>query len=145
MIKIFLDANVLVDILDGTRESSRESGELFARLVQGRNKYLLYTSCDLLTTIYYFTKKPLGKNRALEKIKTINQIMKVVAFGNSEIEEAIILMQRNEKYTDLEDTIQYVIARKEKCDYIVTNDKLFASGDIPLLSSREALKVFKGS
>jgi len=33
------------------------------------------------------------------------------------------------------------MARKEKCDYIITNDKDFASGDVPVLSSEEALKV----
>jgi predicted nucleic acid-binding protein len=34
------------------------------------------------------------------------------------------------------------MARKEKCDYIITNDKKFASGDVPVLSSKDALGKF---
>ena len=93
--------------------------------------------------MYYFTKKPLGQKFALEKIKKLNQIIRVIEFGNEEVAEAIELMERNEKYTDLEDTIQYVMARKEKCDYIITNDKAFASGDVPVLSAVEALNKLK--
>jgi len=97
----------------------------------------------LLTTVYYFTIKPLGQEEALSKIKKLNRVIQVIEFGNKEVAEAIELMERNTKYKDLEDTIQYVIARKEKCDYIISNDKNFASGDVPVLSSKEALKELK--
>ncbi len=143
MKKIFLDANILIDILDGGRPKSQQSAEVYEMLVRGVEHFSLYTSCDLLTTVYYFIKKPLGQKFALEKIKKLNQIIKVIEFGNAEINEAIELMERNEKYTDLEDTIQYVMARKEKCDYIITNDNAFASGDVPVLSAKEAIAVLK--
>jgi len=143
MKKIFLDANILIDILDGGRPTSQQSAKMYEMLVRGVEDFSLFTSCDLLTTVYYFTKKPLGQKFALEKIKKLNQIIRVIEFGNAEINEAIELMERNEKYTDLEDTIQYVMARKEKCDYIITNDKAFASGDVPVLSAVEALNKLK--
>ena len=141
MKKIFLDANILIDILDTQRASSKESATLFEFLVRRVKEFELHTSCDLLTTVYYFTVKPLGQEEALSKIKKLNRVVSVIEFGNKEVAEAIDLMERNKKYTDLEDTIQYVMARKEKCDYIITNDKHFASGDVPVLSSKEALKV----
>jgi len=143
MKKIFLDANILIDILDTTRPSSAVSAEIFEILVRGMDKFTLYTSCDLLTTVYYFTRKPLGQKVALEKIKKLNNIIQVIEFGNIEVNEAIKLLEKYEKYTDLEDTIQYVMARKEKCDYIITNDNNFASGDVPVLSSVEALIKLK--
>lgn len=142
MKKIFLDANILIDILDDTRPTSSTSAKVYENLVRGVEVFTLYTSCDLLTTVYYFTRKPLGQKLALDKIRKLNQIIKVIEFGNQEVEEAIELMERNEKYDDLEDTIQYVMARKEKCDYIITNDKAFASGDVPVLSSEEAFTLF---
>ena len=142
MKKIFLDANILIDILDDKRPTSAESAKVFELLVRGMKNFMLFTSCDLLTTVYYFTIKPLGQEIALKKIKKLNQVIKVIEFGNIEVAEAIELMERNEKYIDLEDTIQYVMARKEKCDYIITNDKKFASGDVPVLSSEEALRKF---
>lgn len=143
MKKIFLDANILIDILDAGRPTNKESAKVYEILVRGVERFSLYTSCDLLTTVYYFTRKPLGKKSALEKIKKLNQIIKVIEFANEEVSEAIELMERNEKYTDLEDTIQYVMVRKEKCDYIITNDKAFASGDVPVLSAVEAIEVLK--
>jgi len=140
MIKIFFDANILIDISDETRPAYVQSKALLDNLMDNIEQYTFYTSCDLITTVYYILRQKLTKEKTLSQIKLINELIKVVEFGNDEICEAIELMERNKKYSDLEDTIQYVMARKEKCDYIITNDKNFASGDVPVLSSQEALK-----
>jgi predicted nucleic acid-binding protein len=142
MIKIFFDANILIDISDNTRPSYKESKALLDNLMDNIEQYIFYTSCDLLTTVYYILRQKLSKEETLSQIKLMNQLIKVIEFGNNEITEAIELMERNKKYKDLEDTIQYVMARKEKCDYIITNDKNFVSGDVPVLSSEEALEIF---
>ena len=141
MIKIFLDANILIDISDDARPFSKESSMLFTHLVQNSQKFELYTSCDLITTVYYLLKKPLGENNSLAKLKIMNNLLKIIEFGNQEVDEAIYLMEKNKKFKDLEDTIQFVMARKERCDYIITNDKGFYSHEVPLLSSIEALDV----
>ncbi len=141
MIKVFFDANILIDISDDTRPFYKASRALLDELMDNIDKFIFYTSCDLMTTVYYILRQKLNKTEALAQIKLINKLINVVEFGNDEITEAIELMERNEKYVDLEDTIQYVMARKEKCDYIITNDKSFASGDVPVLNSEEALKV----
>jgi len=104
-------------------------------------KYELYTSCDLLTTIYYVLNRKLDKKVVLEQIKTLNQLINVIELGNQEIDEALYLMEKNEAFSDLEDTIEFVMARKERCDYIVSNDKGFYSTDVPLVSSVEALDI----
>lgn len=141
MKKIFLDANIFIDLADTKRPFYKESTELFTYLIQNRQEFTLYTSCDLITTIYYLLKKPLGKELVLEKLKVMNKIMTIIEFGNQEVNEAIYLMEQNKHFIDLEDTIQFVMARKKRCDYIITNDKGFYSHDVPLLSSVEALKV----
>jgi predicted nucleic acid-binding protein len=140
MIKIFFDANILIDISDSSRSSYEESKILLDYLMDNIEQYTFYTSCDLMTTVYYILRKKLTKEETLSQIKLMNELINVIEFGNKEVAEAIELMERNKKYIDLEDTIQYVMARKEKCDYIITNDKNFASGDVPVLSSKEALK-----
>ena len=140
MIRVFLDANILIDVTDSTRKTSKISAEFIKIMFDNMDTYKLYTSCDLITTIYYVSRKELDRIEALQQIKTISKFITIIEFGNKEVDEAIELMERNDKYKDLEDTIQYVMARKEKCDYIITNDKKFASGDVPVLSSEEALK-----
>ena len=143
MIRLFIDANIFVDITDGSRKSSVDSLAFMDSMFDNMDKYKLYTSCDLITTIYYITRKNLDNHEALQQIKRISKFITIIEFGNKEVDEAIELMERNSKYKDLEDTIQYVMARKEKCNYIITNDTHFASGDVPVLSSKEALKTLK--
>ena len=142
MTKILLDANIFIDVTDSSRRYSKYSMQFMDKMFDNMDKYELYTSCDLITTIYYIVKKQLDNSAALQQIKMISKYIHVIEFGNDEIEEAISLMEKNEKYSDLEDTIQYVMARKEQCDYIITNDEGFASGDVSVLSSEDALKKF---
>ncbi len=142
MKRLFIDANIFIDAIDQSRKFSASSIAFMDKVFDTIEQYQLYTSCDLITTIYYITRKNLDNQSALDQIKRISQIITIIEFGNEEVNEAIGLMQKNKKYVDLEDTIQYVMARKERCDYIITNDKHFASGDIPMLSSQEALKEF---
>lgn len=143
MTKIFLDANILIDISDSSRPSFQESSNLFDHLTDNFKAYKLYTSCDLLTTIYYVLRRKFDKKTVLKKIKLMNKIIHVIEFGNQEIDEAVYLMEKNSNFTDLEDTIQFVMARKERCDYIVSNDKGFYSHDVPLFTSGEMLGILQ--
>ena len=143
MIRLFIDANIFVDVTDSSRKYSSSSIAFMDNMFDNMDRYQLYTSCDLITTIYYITRKKLNNGGALQQIKLISKFISIIEFGNREVDEAIELMERNDKYKDLEDTIQYVMARKEKCDYIITNDKKFESGDVPTLTSKEALERLK--
>lgn len=53
MKKLFLDANILIDIADDARPTSHDSAKLFSYLMQNSKHFELYTSCDLITTVYY--------------------------------------------------------------------------------------------
>jgi predicted nucleic acid-binding protein len=52
-------------------------------------------------------------------------------------------MRANSSYKDLEDTIQYILAKKEGCELIISNDRDFFSEDILLMSSKEFLESVK--
>jgi predicted nucleic acid-binding protein len=134
MKNIFVDANIFIDIFNVERKYNKQSS-LFYRYAL-KNKYKLFTSCDLITTIYYIDSKK-DKKQALLNIQNINKTLKVIGFSNKEIEETCSLMVQNSDYKDLEDTIQYIMATKYKCDIIVSNDKSFVSEDIKLLTSEE--------
>jgi predicted nucleic acid-binding protein len=132
--KIFLDANIIADIFDALRQ-----GHLFGKMAflyileQGID---LYTSCDIITTVYYVYAKRDRKN-ALEKIRDLNQTLKVIEFSNPEIDETCELMKHNRRYADLEDSLQYVLAMKAGCDLILSNDSAFVSTDIPVMTTAE--------
>lgn len=130
---IFLDANIIADIYDHERPFYAQSKQALKTLLA--NKHVnLYTSCDIITTLYYiFSKK--NKEKALNVIIQINKLCTIVEFGNYEVAKSCMLMKKNQSFTDLEDTIQYVMAQKSGCDLILSNDKGFVSEDIPLMSS----------
>ena len=135
--RVFLDANVILDIYDKNRPFHKESSEVISMLLQ-QDDIELFTSCDIITTLYYVLSKK-GKIDVLDSILDLNELCSVVEFSNFEIDESCKLMKKNKKFTDLEDTIQYVIAKKASCDLILSNDKKFVSNEMVLMSSKEFL------
>ena len=51
-------------------------------------------------------------------------------------------MLDNDRYCDLEDTIQHIMAKKSSCDLILSNDARFASEDIELLTTAEFVERY---
>ncbi len=133
--KVFLDANILIDRFDRDRSFYEFSKLTYEYLIKNEN-IQLFTSCDLITTIYYINSK-IDKQQALHNIRVINQTLKVVDFSNKEIEDTCTLMMEDSQYQDLEDTIQYIMAKTQQCDIIISNDKNFVSKDIQLITSEK--------
>jgi predicted nucleic acid-binding protein len=139
--KVFLDANIFIDLFDESRDRDKKAYQVFSYLTQ--NDIALYTSCDLVTTIYYILSKT-SKELALNNIEKINKICKIIDFGNDEVKQTCELMRENKKFKDLEDTIQYILALKEECDLIISNDKNFVSEGIEIFTTKKFLERIKG-
>jgi len=77
---------------------------------------------------------------ALDSILDVNELCSVIEFGNQEIEESCRFMKQNKNFTDLEDTIQYIMAKKASCDLILSNDKGFVSEGISLMNSLQFIE-----
>jgi len=133
--RVFLDANVIADMYDRNRPFYAQSKKALLYL-NDNESIKLFTSCDIITTLYYIFSKN-DKTKALEAIMQINTLCEVVEFGNNEVTQSCMLMYNNPNYKDLEDTIQYVMAKKMQCDLILSNDKGFVSQDIELMSTDE--------
>ncbi len=135
--KVFLDANIIIDSQDTSRKNYKDSSDTIDFLLSQRVK--LYTSCELITTIYYILSKN-SKQEALSTIEKLSSFCNIIDFSNNEVEVTCRLMRENKNYIDLENTMQYILAQKEKCDLIISNDKNFKSDKIELLTSREFCK-----
>jgi predicted nucleic acid-binding protein len=135
--RVFLDANIILDMYDDKRPFHAASSEAILRLLQ-QKEVEIFTSCDIITTLYYVLSKK-GKMDALDSILDVNELCSVIEFGNQEIEESCKFMKKNKNFTDLEDTIQYIMAKKASCDLILSNDKGFVSEDIVLMGSEAFL------
>jgi predicted nucleic acid-binding protein len=135
--KVFLDANVFIDANDEKRDPEKIALKVLDYLIS--SELLIFTSCDLITTIYYINSKK-SKQKALAQIEQINQFCKIIEFSNKDVLKTTQLMRENTKYKDLEDTMQYILALKEECDLIISNDKNFVSDEIELLTTTEFIK-----
>jgi len=132
--RVFIDANIILDTFSKDRKYYKYSLDTYTFLL--KQQYQLFTSCDLITTIYYVDSKK-DKKQALKNIQAINKTLKVIDFSNQEVEQTCELMLKDSDYKDLEDTLQYMMAKKIKCDMIISNDENFVSKDIEILTSKE--------
>lgn len=134
MNRVYLDANILLDFSNPERKYHSNAIHIITHCL--KTKITLFTSCDIITTLYYIDSKK-SKESALNNIHKINQFVKIIDFSNTEVEQTCDLMAQNSDFKDLEDTIQYILAKKASCDCIISNDKNFLSPDIILFSSEQ--------
>jgi hypothetical protein len=140
MRRIFVDANVINDIFDANRPLHDASFVCLQTCLQ--QNVTLVTSCDLVTTIYYVTSKTQGRAKALQALEHIQTIFEIAPFGNRELAVAVQLMQTDQDYKDLEDTIQYILAKNNGCELILTNDAKFVAKDLQIINSQDAVTHF---
>lgn len=135
MKKIFLDANIFIDIF-----SDREAGgELGHSLLLAKNPPMLYMSA-LTVHIAYYVSKVRKSNRDYGKIKSLLRVINLVS-----LDEKIVKRAMEVGFSDFEDTLQYLSAIQE-CDYLVTRDKKdfrklqeLIPSDIKIISSLEGV------
>ena len=135
--KIFLDANIILDLIDidrGNLEKAR------AFVVCALEKGLvLSTSCDILSTVYYVAKKKLDK---LTLVKELTLLMDIFEIDVIDKEIVMIALQKNGETPtlDFEDVMQSVCAVMNHADMLVTNDKHFFDSELLVRSLDEAME-----
>lgn len=128
--RIFLDANILISVLNKEYPVYTFSARLLS-LVDNK-KYQLYTSPLCLAIAFYFAEKKSGSKEAKRKIDLLASKLLITALDKNTVEQAL----ENKRVTDFEDGLQYYSAIASKCQYIVTEDKSdFHFSEIPVLNS----------
>ena len=125
--KLFIDTNIFLDILF-RRENYLSSLKILDAVLYG---YLDATILDItILNIDYIAKK---QTKDLDGfLNLIVDNFDIVGANNLELKQALTL-----KHNDLEDSLQYICAKKSNCNLIITNDKKFIKKDIKVLSSFE--------
>ena len=132
--KIFLDTNIIVDLLMERNYELDAINEIF--ILAGKEKVSLYISESIIATTFYILRKekridPLAAFR--EMCKTIN----VIHFSKD------ILFYSLEKYQDKEDGLLYMLAHKAKMNYFITRnvkDFSFQFPSLPVISPTNFMK-----
>ncbi len=129
---IFLDTNIVLDMLDTHRVHYDKAKALYVYLIE--NSYTIYISEDMLTTIYYIAS---DKKIVLAFLQIIEDEWQIVPYGKETIHKALAFSVENA--TDLEDTLQCFCAKVHRCQYIVTNDKKFVDCGIGIVNYEKFL------
>jgi len=129
--KVFLDANIILDLIDQDR-SAPQSKDKIAQFIKNGDD--LYTSCDIFTTVYYVASKKLTSQEIILELEKILTFVEIVPIDTVIIDKAIAIVKTNQKH-DLEDVLQYVCAKSANCNLIVTNDKGFYRGEIDVIGA----------
>ena len=137
--RIFLDANIIVDLLDTSRKDSISSLKVLAIAVA--NDFEMAISEDILTTVYYVAKKSVARKKILLFFKMIEDEFDILNFKKGVIKKSIRLCQKNSRL-DFEDTLQAVCAQEHDCDMIITNDKKFPKLKVPVKTTKDFLSEY---
>ena len=120
--KLFIDTNIIIDLLDEKRVSHKNSKKLIQiALVED---IPLAMSDDIITTVYYLFQKLIKRDELLDFIRFLNKNFTILPFTKETIDNSIDICQKNGSY-DFEDTLQAVCAKQNNFITIITNDKQF--------------------
>jgi len=134
MTNLFLDTNIVIDVVTARAPFLNASARLFSLAENG--KINLFISSLSYWNIYYIVKKASSHAETIEILKGLNKYITPVDVTKEVINEAI-----NSDFKDFEDAIQYFSAKSHQCiDAIITrNPKDFKFSSIPLLLPQDVV------
>jgi len=132
--KIFLDTNIVADMIDANREHHALSMSLLKMLIL--QEYEMFISEDMLSTLYFISK---DKKASLEFFENIIYVdWYVMPYGRKILKEATHISLTRD--IDLEDTLQCLCAKDNGCTLLITNDKKFVDCGINIVNYESVLK-----
>ena len=132
MKKVFLDTNIIVDLIADRKPFSKYSIEIFKKAEEKKIK--LFTSSHSFATTHYLLKKYLEEKILRDVLYNLLDYVTVIAVDTDVLKKGL-----RSKHKDFEDSIQILCASTiEKIDCIVTrNTKDFRDSEILVLTPDE--------
>lgn len=132
MKRLFLDTNVVIDLLDNRKPFCKDAVTIFT---MAYNKEVqLYVSPITYTTAAYLLRKH-GAEGVRTLLANFRQLSHVATTDERIVDDAIAA-----QFNDFEDAVQYYTALKAKADFIITrNTKDFNVSKIPVMTPAEYL------
>jgi len=132
MKKVFLDTNIIVDLIADRKPFSKYSIEIFKKSEE--KKIELFTSSHSIATTHYLLKKYVEEKILREVLYNLLDYVTVISVDTDILKKGL-----RSKHRDFEDSIQILCASTiEKIDCIVTrNTKDFRESEILVLAPDE--------
>ena len=135
MIKVLLDINVILDVLQKRKPHYEDAARLLTLCADAQIKG--YVSAISFGTLHYVLSKVLGRAKSLTSIKKIRAITNVAVVDSEAIDLAIA-----SNFSDFEDAIHYYCAVRNGIDRIITrNKKDFSKAKMIVSTPKEFLAM----
>lgn len=132
MVRIFLDANVLVSVLNKEYPLFTYSSRILS--LASNPKFEVYTSPLCLAIAFYFAEKKHKSALAKQKIDILCEHINIA----ENLADGVMKTLSNKKIHNFEDGLEYYAAKEEKCNCIVTEDtEDFYFSEIEVLDCKE--------
>ena len=135
--RIFLDANILVSVLNKEYPLYTFTSRIIS-LASNKN-FTVFTSPVSFAIAFYFAEKKSGAKLAKKKIELLADALSISQTGEKEVLQSL----ENKMVIDFEDGIEYYSAVNSKCSVLVTEDiGDFYFADIEIIKSVEFLNKY---
>jgi predicted nucleic acid-binding protein len=115
--KIFIDANILIDIIT-ERKPFYKTAVHFISFCTNQN-YEIITNSLCISNAYYIGQKVIRDSKKTKsKLTVLNSICKVLSMNQTQLDLAL-----TSNFTDFEDALHDACAAENNCTYIITRDK----------------------
>ena len=135
--RVFLDTNILLDIIEERQKFLIASANVFDLGV--RKQIQLFASPLTFANCVYSARKNVGYQKALQGVNLLKQFVRATTMDDNQVSCAL-----EDDVPDFEDRLQFESAMAAQCEVIVTRDKKrhFPHDRIPILSPEEFLCRF---
>ena len=135
--KVFLDTNILLDIIEARQEFLLASSNVFDLGIKGEIE--MFATPLTFANCVYTARKNVGYENAIHGLKALKAYVKTTPMNDEQVTDALC-----SGMPDFEDMLQYKAAEASNCDVIITRDKKrhFPQDGIPVLSPDTFLNVF---
>lgn len=137
MKNIFLDTNIVLDLLAHRMPFYTEAAKLFS--LADKKKIVLSVSALCLADINYILSKQIPEMEVRKILRKFKVLVSVLP-----LDDKITDLALNSEFRDFEDAIQYFTAIENDQDLIITrNQPDFKESKIPVMTAGEFIKSFK--
>lgn len=135
--RIFLDANILVSVLNKEYPVFSFSSRILS--LADNKKFEVFTSPLCLAIAFYFAEKKHKTAKAKEKVKLLCNYIQITSNSRQAVSRSL----ENPAIYDFEDGLEYYAALEDDCKYIITEDiSDFYFSEIEVLNSESFCRKY---
>ncbi len=138
MKKLFVDTNIVIDLLSRREPFFEEAAELFS-LADKKQVELSVSSLTIANTSYVLLRQ-MDSSKAKLVIRKLRLILKVLPLDD----KIIGLALNDETFSDFEDGLQYFTAIENDLELIITrNLKDFKNSKLPAMTAKQLIETIE--